>query len=318
MRNRARNSAIKTGAHADDHSGVVDAYGAVMLSDDDGLADLHLSQITARGMSPLTVRARRSALRRLAAWLGAPPMGASPAQVHAYLEARRRTVSSNTIRNELAHLRAYYSWLVRHDYRRDDPTAKVDTPRLVKPHVQAADDDALAEALEQADPADRAILALSAFAGLRAAEVASLAWRDIDTRRATITVRRGKGGRTRVVGLSGPVQDALDALPHREGPVIPRRDGRAGHNAPYQVSKRASALLGGRAGGFTLHQLRHRFATVAYAGTRDLRAVQDALGHTSPATTAIYAHTRREALQAAADAAAVMDVERRKSPTALT
>jgi len=279
-------------------------------TDDDGLADLHLRQLEARGMSPLTVKARRGVLRRLSTYLDAPPMGASAGQLDAYITARRtghpKAVSPNTIRNELAHLRSYYGWLVKHDYRRDDPTARLDTPRLVSADVQPADDDALADALDRADTDDRAILVLAAFAGLRAAEIAVLEWGDVDLRRSTITVRRGKGGRTRIVGASQPVIAAIESLPHRHGPVIRRHDQRYGPNAAYQISKRATALLGGRGSGFTLHQLRHRFATSAYAGTRDIRAVQDALGHSSPATTAIYAHNRSEALQAAADAAAVM------------
>ena len=38
------------------------------------------------------------------------------------------------------------------------------------------------------------------------------------------------------------------------------------------------------------HALRHTFATQVYAATKDLRLVQDALGHSSPQTTAKYAH----------------------------
>ena len=156
---------------------------------------------------------------------------------------------------------------------------------------------------------DRAILALSAFAGLRAGEIAALDWSDVNLSRKTILVRKGKGTKYRVVGASAPAREALEALPHRTGVVIPRRDRQLGPNDPHQISKRATALLGGRAAGFTLHQLRHRFATVAYRGTHDLRAVQEALGHESPKTTALYAHTRGDALQAAADAAAVMELQ---------
>jgi len=38
------------------------------------------------------------------------------------------------------------------------------------------------------------------------------------------------------------------------------------------------------------HALRHTFATQVYASTRDLRLVQQALGHQNPQTTARYAH----------------------------
>lgn len=270
-----------------------------------GLLDLHLRYLRSRGLSPLTVTGRRDVVRRLSRYLDAPAMGAGVAQIQAYLEFRAKAVSINTLRNDIAHLRAFFCWLRRHEYRGDDPMARIDGPRLVRPHVPPADDDALALALAAADVDDRAILVLSAFAGLRAAEVARLDWSDVDTRRERITVH-GKGAKVRVISTSPPVVAALAALPHRHGPVIRRRDGRPGPNQPCQISKRASRLLGGRADGFTLHQLRHRFATVAYAGTLDLRAVQEALGHSSPTTTAIYAHTRTDAMTAAVHAAATL------------
>ncbi|MEC4838196.1 tyrosine-type recombinase/integrase [Mycobacteroides chelonae] len=39
---------------------------------------------------------------------------------------------------------------------------------------------------------------------------------------------------------------------------------------------------------WTMHKLRHRFATRAYRATRNIRAVQRLLGHASVATTQIY------------------------------
>lgn len=264
-------------------------------------------------MSPVTVKARRIVMQRFAAWLGHSPATATAEQVEAYLEHRRAAVgrkatvvSPNTIRNEITHLRSWFLWLRRHGHRADDPTSLIDAPRLVKPAIPAADDKAISEALAKASDADRVILVLSAFAGLRASEVAGLQWPDVDTTRATITVRNGKGRKTRTVAMSEPVAAALAVLPRLSEVVIPRADGKPGANLPNQISKRATALLGGRAAGYTLHQLRHRFATAAYAGTHNLRAVQDALGHSSPNTTAIYAHTRGEDLHAAAAAAAAL------------
>ena len=46
-------------------------------------------------------------------------------------------------------------------------------------------------------------------------------------------------------------------------------------------------------------RLRHRFATQAYNGTHDLRAVQQLLGHSRPETTARYTLTDDDALTAA-------------------
>nr|WP_324684669.1 tyrosine-type recombinase/integrase [Mycobacterium sp. 94-17] len=58
-------------------------------------------------------------------------------------------------------------------------------------------------------------------------------------------------------------------------------------------------------GPWTTHTLRHRFATMAYQASSDLRAVQELLGHTSPVTTAIYTKVADEAMRRAAIAAVV-------------
>lgn len=39
----------------------------------------------------------------------------------------------------------------------------------------------------------------------------------------------------------------------------------------------------------TMHQTRHWFGTQLYIATRDLRLVQEMMGHASPSTTAGYA-----------------------------
>lgn len=51
--------------------------------------------------------------------------------------------------------------------------------------------------------------------------------------------------------------------------------------------------------GWTTHSLRHRFATQAYRATRDIRAVQQLLGHSSPTTTARYVLVDEDSLAAA-------------------
>lgn len=50
--------------------------------------------------------------------------------------------------------------------------------------------------------------------------------------------------------------------------------------------------------GWTLHTLRHRFATRAYSIDRDLLAVQTLLGHASPVTTRRYVAVGEDRLRA--------------------
>ena len=77
--------------------------------------------------------------------------------------------------------------------------------------------------------------------------------------------------------------------------VGPLGIGPSGH-----VGKIVSRLL---PDGWTTHTLRHRFASAAYRADRDIRAVQDLLGHADVRTTQIYTaipdHARRRACSAA-------------------
>ena len=217
-----------------------------------------------------------------------------------------RPVSDSTIANDVSHLKEFFAWLQRYDYRLDDPTSRIERTRLHRQIVQPIPDPLLAEALASADPHDTAILCLAAFAGLRAQEICDLTWGDIDTIDGFIHVRKGKGGKPRVVPLTAPVRDSLNALPWRSGWVIRQRNGvkKATSNS---VTKRAIRLLGGRShGGHSLHQLRHRWATRAYQETKDLRAVQEGLGHSSLQTTCIYVKPGRDALKLASEAAATL------------
>ena len=55
---------------------------------------------------------------------------------------------------------------------------------------------------------------------------------------------------------------------------------------------------------WTLHKLRHRFATVTHDATGDLIVVQQLLGHASLATTQTYVAVNRSRMRVAALAAA--------------
>ncbi len=58
---------------------------------------------------------------------------------------------------------------------------------------------------------------------------------------------------------------------------------------PRTVSSALNRFFARHGLDFTAHQLRHRYGTTAYMLTKDLRLVQELLGHGSPQTTARYA-----------------------------
>ena len=158
----------------------------------------------------------------------------------------------------------------------------------------------LEEGLAGASPRTRLILSLAACAGLRAREVAAVHRRDLvqDGGGFTLVVR-GKGDRVRVVPLQDWLARAVASACARGGGfAFPGRID--GHLSAAHVSKVGARALPGE---WTLHTLRHRFATAAYSAERDLLAVQRLLGHASVATTQRYAEPPEDALRRAVEAA---------------
>ena len=142
----------------------------------------------------------------------------------------------------------------------------------------------------------RAFVCLGAYGGLRVSEAAALTWHDVDLENRRVRVL-GKGGKTRLVGLSPLLLDEL--LPDTGGNVV------AAGGAPYSAAalqRKVNRAIRAAGVDCTYHQLRHRFGTVALAATGNLLAVSRAMGHASPATTAIYAATSDADLDVIADA----------------
>src|SRR5919206_673314 len=87
-----------------------------------------------------------------------------------------------------------------------------------------AEDEVAALLLAACDPLDTVLVLLGAHAGLRAQECTDLRWADVHLARRDLVVRRGKGGKQRVVALSATLRQALQALERRaDGYVLPYR-----------------------------------------------------------------------------------------------
>jgi integrase len=126
------------------------------------------------------------------------------------------------------------------------------------------------------------MLQLAGEAGLRRGEVAQVHRDDlIEIDRPQLVVH-GKGGKQRVI----PISDYLTQLIRDGAPkswLFP--NGSGGHLTSQHVGKLVAQALPDH---WTIHTLRHRFATRAYRSTRNLRAVQTLLGHESVMTTERY------------------------------
>jgi len=251
----------------------------------------HLDWMRLRGLSEGTIYHRRRALTRLAHALGVPLIDATAGQLGAW-RARIAAGPAATM-SEITNARQFYAWAADYEHlRADNPADRLLRPkrprRLPRP-ISEAD---LMHAVAAAPPDVRAWLVLAAWAGLRAKEIALLRRECVLDQAPTpallIAADATKGSAERLVPLCAFALAELRArgLP-AAGWLFPRRDGRP--QTPARVSQLANRHLHEAGISATLHQLRHRFGTQAYRASKDLRAVQELMGHADPATTAGYA-----------------------------
>ena len=143
----------------------------------------------------------------------------------------------------------------------------------------------------------RAIIVVLWRAGLRVQEALALTEHDLDPRRGSLLVRRGKGGRRREVGMDEwageqvrPWLIARAELP--PGPLFciidgPTR-GRPWSGASVRREFRAVAARAGVRRRFAPHQLRHAHALELAREGVPLNIIQHQLGHTNLGTTSVY------------------------------
>jgi site-specific recombinase XerD len=220
----------------------------------------------------------------------------------------RTDLAPQTKRLGRSSVRTFYQWAETTGRVERSPAR--DLPSVIIPRAlpRPMPDDVLTHAIQAADDRTRLILLVAMYSGLRRAEIAGLHSRDIGDDGLHVL---GKGGHERVVPIHADLRLLLRAEFRRrrsgasatgwtadvaaDGYLFPS-DRHAGPITPAHLAKLVSVVL---PAGWTMHTIRHRFASRAYAEVRDLRAVQELMGHAKPETTAIYAAVPNGALTTA-------------------
>ena len=147
---------------------------------------------------------------------------------------------------------------------------------------------------------NRALVELVYSAGLRSAEAVGLDLGDVDFEQELVHVRRGKGGKERVVPLGEEAAFWLARYLREARPALAR----GAEDAVFL------SVRGRRLDTSTLrrlaphpHRLRHAFATHLLEGGADLRTIQELLGHSSLSTTQVYSHVDARRLRRVYDRA---------------
>jgi site-specific recombinase XerD len=248
-------------------------------------------------LSEATRRAYGSDVGEFCTWLEGRSMSLDAVDVRVLADyvawlggARRgRKLAPATISRKLAAVRAFLRHALGPE-RVPDARLGPRRARRLPDAPAAAEIERTLEALEGEGPValrNRALVELVYSAGLRSAEAVGLDLGDVDFEQELVHVRRGKGGKERVVPLGEEAALWL-ARYLREA----RRELATGASDALFLSVR-----GRRLDTSTLrrivphpHRLRHAFATHLLEGGADLRTIQELLGHSSLSTTQVYSH----------------------------
>jgi integrase len=246
------------------------------------MIDTHLAALTRTGFRPRTIAQRKARLTAFIAASGVTLDAATREEITAYLDTFEHPQTRSTY---LSHLRAFYKWCIIEGLLERDPTAGIPSPRIPRRLPRPISEADLTRALAGAPALERAWITLSAYAGLRACEIAPM--RGEHVRRGGtpyLFIPEQKGGQEATVPLSSRVLGELDAWPttgwmwQSLGPL-----------EPDAVSMRVGALFRRLGIAASLHQCRHRFGTMTYrASGHDLRVTQELMRHASPTSTALY------------------------------
>lgn len=221
-------------------------------------------------------------------------------------------LSAATMRRAVSAIRTYFSYLVGEGRLTDDPSDRLEGPRIGRtlPATLTVDEVAALLGAPSVDDRlgwrDRALLELGYGAGLRVSELCGLGLTDLVASEGVIRVF-GKGGKERLVPVGRKVLGAVSVYLHTIRPSLDRGQtqqrlllntrGRPLSRVGAWGIVRKAAQRAGLTKRVSPHTLRHSFATHLLEGGADLRAVQEMLGHVDLATTQIYTHVDREYLR---------------------
>ncbi|MGH8198082.1 MAG: tyrosine recombinase XerC [Steroidobacteraceae bacterium] len=206
-----------------------------------------------------------------------------------------------SVQRRLSALRGFFNYLIREMVIEANPAADIRAPKAGKRLPKTLDVDQVASLLER-KPTDAltrrdiAMLELLYSSGLRLAELAGLDVADLDLADRTVRVL-GKGSKTRILPVGRKAVAALRTWLVERQPLA--KDGGAlfiGQNGrrlgARAIQRRISRWAAGSDLGVPVHPhlLRHSFATHLLESSRDLRGVQELLGHADISTTQVYTH----------------------------
>jgi integrase/recombinase XerD len=273
-------------------------------------ADDFLDHLRARAYSQASIDAHRWALHQFTAWAHLHHPDAHPAQftrahletyqhhLHHYRSPRGgKPLGINTQLARLGCIRRFFAWLCRNGTLPANPAADLDLPRKQTRRLpKSLSPEEIARLLAIPNPTDpfglrdRALLELLYATGIRRTELTNLDLGDYDPATQTLFIRKGKGGKDRLLPIGQRAAAWLDHflaesrplfhhLPHETALFLTGYGQRYTPNYLGNWIKKLLNQCGIEKPG-SCHLFRHTCATDMHRGGADIRYVQERSGAT--------------------------------------
>ena len=244
----------------------------------------------------------------------------SPMDIEEYLsylkyyekDGTEHTNDEGGLKRKLSALRSFYHYYYKNGLIEDDPTVKVDMPKIHEKNIIRLDVDEVAKLLDEVESGenltarqqqyhektkirDLAMMTLLLGTGIRVSECVGLDIEDLDFRDDRIRIIR-KGGKEEFVYFGAEVREALmNYIEDSRSKIIPKEGHE--HALFYSIQRRRISVqavenlvteYASQVTTFkhiTPHKLRSTYGTSLYRQTGDIYLVAEVLGHNDVNTT---------------------------------
>jgi site-specific recombinase XerD len=218
------------------------------------------------------------------------PVEVTPILVNDFLSfvSTMQTYKPKTFHRIISTLSSFYRFLYSQEVVTANPLTGIDRPRIKQQEVKYLKHNQVLRLIDSIeDIRDKLIVRTIYATGVRVSELCNINIEDIDFDEHTIRIR-GKGDKIRTVFIDDDTLVELGKFIGNRivGPLFVGQQGKhISSRAIQHIFKHYAPQ------GITPHKIRHSYASELYKRSKNLRVVQENLGHTSIKTTEIYLHT---------------------------
>jgi len=281
------------------------------------LHDYQLYLKIERGLSSNSIDGYSRDIKKLIAFIGEDSK-ISP--IHIELETLQqfvyeiaKDVNARSQSRTISGLRSFFDYLIFEDYRKDNPTVLIETPKIGRKLPDTLSQKEIDQIIAQIDLShpqgqrNKTILETLYSCGLRVTELITLQISDLFFDEGFIRVI-GKGDKQRFVPINIETQKLLliyiNQIRNHITPqkgfedtiFLNRRGKQLTRNMIFILIKDFTEKAGIKKK-VSPHTFRHSFATHLLENGADLRSIQQMLGHESITTTEIYMHLDKSFLK---------------------